>query len=88
MHNYSGDRPAAGRSGSSGAAVAMVARRDLALIELNRIKVSDMGWRTMVHRQIEHLVEVAVVEGAVPTHGDCVAEIGRASCRERVCLAV
>ena len=27
----------------------------------------------MIHRQIEHLIEVAVVEGAIPTHGDRVA---------------
>ena len=46
----------------------MVARRDLAVIELIRIKVADMGGCTMAHRQIEHLVEVAVVEGAIPTH--------------------
>ena len=51
----------------------MVTRRDLAVIELSRIEVADMGRRTMVHRQIEHLVEVTVVERAVPTHGDRVA---------------
>ena len=50
----------------------MVARRDLSLIELNRIEVPDMGGRAMVHRQIEHLVEVAVVESPVPAHRDCV----------------
>ena len=46
----------------------MVARRDLAVIELSRIKVADMGGRAMVHRQIEHLVKVAVVEGTIPAH--------------------
>ncbi len=51
----------------------MVACRDLPPIELNRIEVADMGGRTIVHRQAEHLVEVTVVEGAVPTHGDGVA---------------
>ena len=51
----------------------MVARCDLALIELNRIEVADMGGRAMVHWQIEHLVEIAVVQGAVPAYGDCVA---------------
>ena len=51
----------------------MVARRDLALIELNWIKVADISGGTMVDRQIEHLVEVAVVEGAIPAHGDRVA---------------
>ena len=68
MENYSGDRPAAGRPRAGGTTVAMVARRDLAVIELSRIKVADMGWRTMVYRQIKHLVEVAVVEGAIPAH--------------------
>ncbi len=59
----------------------MVARCDLALIELRRIKVADMSGRAMIHRQIEHLVEVAVVEGAVPAHRDRVAahDAGRGS---------
>src|SRR5437870_5929611 len=59
----------------------MVARRDLALIEWSRIKVADMSGRTIIYRQIEHLVEVAVVEGAIPAHGDRVAahDAGRGS---------
>src|SRR5688572_62249 len=51
----------------------MIARGDLAPIELRRIKVADMGGGAMIHRQIEHLVEVAVVESAIPAHRDCVA---------------
>src|SRR5206468_11144840 len=76
-----GDGSTARRTGPCGTAIAMVARRDLALIELNRIKVADMGGHTMVHRQIEHLVEVAVVEGTIPTHRDRVAahDAGRCS---------
>jgi hypothetical protein len=46
----------------------MVARRDPSMMELHRIKLTDMARRTMAHRQIEHLVEVAVVEGPIPTH--------------------
>ncbi len=59
----------------------MVARGDLAPIELRRIKVADMSGRAMVHRQIEHLVEVAVVQRAIPAHGDRVAahDTGRGS---------
>ena len=81
MNNYSGDRPAAGRSSASGTAVAMVAGCDLALMESIQIKVTDMSGRTMAHRQIEHLVEVAVVERAVPTYRDCISahDAGRGS---------
>src|SRR5678809_81487 len=63
-----GDRATTRRTRAGSAAVAVVARRDLAVIELCRIKVPDMSWRTMAHRQVEHLVEVAVVERAVPTN--------------------
>src|SRR5256885_445336 len=73
MDKYLGDRPTAGRSGACGTAVAVVARRDPAVMELPQIKVANMGRRTMAHRQIEHLVEVAVVEGAIPTHRDRIA---------------
>lgn len=47
----------------------MVARRDLALIELNRIEVPNMCGCTIPHRQIEHLIEITVIEGAIPTDG-------------------
>ena len=81
MHNNSSERSTTRRTGSGGAAVTMVARCDLALIELHQIKVADMSGGAMIHRQIEHLVEVAVVEGTIPTHGDCVAahDTGRGS---------
>lgn len=51
----------------------MVTRRDLTLIETNSIEVADMSGRTMIHRQIEHLVEVAIVNGAIPAYGDRIA---------------
>ena len=64
--NLSRDGPTARRASSGGTAVAMVAYRDLSLIQLHRVEVADMGWRAMVHRQIQHLVEVAVIESAIP----------------------
>ena len=59
----------------------MVARGDPASVELRWIEVANMSRYPMTHRQIEHLVEVAVVEGAIPAHGDRVAahDTGRGS---------
>ena len=50
----------------------MVACHDLAMMELRRVEVSDMRRCFMVDREFEHLVEVAVVESAVPSDGQCV----------------
>ena len=44
----------------------MVARHDPAMMELGRVEVADMRRRSMVDREFQHLVEVAVVEPAVP----------------------
>ena len=63
-----GDRSSARRAGSGGAAIAMVTGGDLAVIELSRVKVTNMSGSPVRYRQIEHLVEVTVVEDAIPAH--------------------
>ena len=44
----------------------MVARRDPAMMELGWVEVSDMRRRSMVDRKLQHLVEIAVVQPAIP----------------------
>ena len=51
----------------------MVARYDLTPMELGRVKMSDVRWCPVVKWQIEHLVEVAIVEGPVPSDREGVA---------------
>jgi hypothetical protein len=64
----SDDRPSARRAGSGGAAIAMVTGCDLTVIELLGVKVANVSGSAVRYRKIEHLVEVAVVEDAIPAH--------------------
>jgi len=51
----------------------MVVRDNLTLRELNRVEVADISGRALAHRQIQHLVEVAIVESSIPADRDGVA---------------
>jgi hypothetical protein len=46
----------------------MIAGNDLTMLELSRIEVSDVAWGAMVDRKVEHLVEVAIVQSAIPAN--------------------
>ncbi len=64
----------------------MVARDDPAMMELSGIKVADMRRRSVINREFEHLVEVTVVESAVPSDGQRVPahDAGGCSRGERI----
>src|SRR5262245_33827074 len=68
-----GGRAAARRAGAGGAAVAVVAGDDAAAFEARRVEVAHVRRRAVVERQVEHLVEVAVVQAAVPADRQRVA---------------
>ena len=64
-----GDSSAAGGAGGAGGAtIAMVACDDYPLLQLGRIEIADVTWRARAHGQVEHLVEIAVVQRAVPAN--------------------
>ena len=65
----------------------MVARDDLAVMELSGIEVADVRRRSVINRKFEHLVEVTVVEFAVPSDGQRVTAHDAGGCRpaERSC---
>src|SRR2546426_10546532 len=57
-----GDHAAAGGAGAGGAAVAVQPRDDLATGQQGEIELVDGLRQRAIHRQVQHLVEVAVVE--------------------------
>ena len=59
--------PAPGATGE-----AVIAYRDLTPGEPLEVKFANVGWRAVVNLQAEHLVEVAIVQSAVPADGKCV----------------
>src|SRR4029453_13704663 len=63
-------RAAAGGAGSRGAAVAVIAGRDGAPAEARDVEVAQVGRGVEPDGHVEHLVEVAVVERAVPADRD------------------
>src|SRR5262245_66340779 len=64
------ERPAAARARPRGAAEAVSRGRDLLAREaVERLDVEDAA-RAPAERDLQHLVEVAVVERAVPADGD------------------
>jgi len=64
----------------------MVVGDDLAMLELSRVEVSDMGRHAMVNRKVEHLVEVAIVQSAIPANreGRAAHHTGGSSGVERI----
>jgi hypothetical protein len=48
----------------------MVARGNAAPVETRRIKVADVRRRIAVYREFQHLIEVAIVESAIPAYGE------------------
>ena len=64
----SGDSSAAGGARAGGATIAMVACDDYPLLQLCRIEITDVTWRASAHGEVEHLVEIAVVQRAVPAN--------------------
>jgi len=50
----------------------MIAYRDLTMGEPLEVKLANVGRRAVVNYQIKHLVEVAIVQSAVPADGKCV----------------
>ena len=61
-----GDGAPTGRTGSRCAAITMVACHDAALIQLPSTEIPDVGGRFLADRQVEHLVEITIVN--VPSH--------------------
>ena len=49
---------------------AMIVNRDLAPGELLDIKLTNMARQATVNLQTKHLIKVAIVQPAVPTHGN------------------
>src|SRR5262245_25815319 len=62
--------PAAARSRAGGAAITMAPDHDAAAEERGGIEVANVLRHDPIHAEVEHLVEVAVVEAAVPSHRD------------------
>ena len=52
---------------SGSASIAVLAYRDMPVIQELRIEIANVRWRAESERQAEHLVEVAIVEGPLPT---------------------
>jgi hypothetical protein len=50
----------------------MIAYRDLTLGEPLEVKFANVSWRAAVNLQTEHLIEVAIVQSAVPADGKSV----------------
>ena len=55
------------------AAVAMPGGGDAAMVQFGQVKRSNVMGRGSVRFQLEHLVEVTIIEATVPTHGNRVA---------------
>src|SRR5215210_5538029 len=85
-HRLASHRPATGRTGSRRAAVAMVARHNATLMQLRGIEVSDVRGKAIGDRHVEHLIEVAIIQSAVPAHRQRVPahDAGRSRGIERV----
>ena len=44
----------------------MIARDDRTVLQLPQMKIANMPWCVRTDRQVQHLIEVAVVEASVP----------------------
>src|SRR5262249_13438771 len=81
--SYSRDGAAAAGTGARGAAEAVSPDHDRALLERGPVEITNVTGRGRFHRQLEHLIEVAVVKGAVPTDRQGVSAHD-APCRRRI----
>src|SRR6266851_4174057 len=53
-----------------GASVTVLADRDAPAIQQRGIEIADVGGCAKAHRQVEHLVEIAIVERPIPADGE------------------
>ena len=51
----------------------MISRHDSPLVELRQIEVANVARSAMIHGKVEHLVEVTVIQGAIPSDGQGIA---------------
>src|SRR5678815_3945312 len=58
---------------AGGAAVTMIAGDDGPPLQVGQIEIADVTWRARANGKIEHLIEIAVIERAVPANRQRVA---------------